>query len=118
MSPALPITFNKTTQWDVYTSNTCNNLGNRSSAVEPKAVKTTSSDDLKIYPNPSNGSFTISFPDNTPYSFEIYSLLGQKVYSREGIDTGESTINQLQKGIYMIHIVKGTSSYLKKIIIN
>ena len=72
------ITFNKTAQWDVYTSNTCNNLGNRSSAVEPKAVKTTSSDDLKIYPNPSNGSFTISFPDNTPYSFEIYSLYRTK----------------------------------------
>lgn len=110
-------TFNKSAQWDVYTSNTCNNLGSRS-AIETETIKTTNSDNLKIYPNPSSGSFTISFPDDSPYSFEIYSLLGQKVYSKEGINISTTTVDQLQKGIYMIHIVKGTSSYLKKMIIN
>ena len=42
-------------------------------------LETLSQKDFKIYPNPSNGDFTIIFDDaNGTHSIEIFSLLGQK----------------------------------------
>ncbi|WP_426065286.1 hypothetical protein [Flavobacterium sp. DSP2-3-1] len=63
-------TFNKTTQWDSYTSDTCNNLGRRMAENVPKTNIALNINDIALYPNPSNGNFSIN-NSNKIYAFEI-----------------------------------------------
>lgn len=111
-------TFNKTAQWDVFTSDTCNNLGSRMANTEIKEISSTTND-FKIYPNPSNGEFNISF-DNPKgdFSIEIYSLIGQKVFEKENTRNNIISVTNLQKGIYLVKITKDSKSTVKKIEIN
>lgn len=111
-------TFNKTTQWDVFATDTCNNLGSRIANKEIKGISSTTND-FRIYPNPSNGNFNINF-DNSKgdYSIEIYTLIGQKVF--ESKNTRSTTISapNLRKGIHLVKITKDSKSIIKKIEIN
>jgi endonuclease I/chitodextrinase len=111
-------TFNKTTQWDVFTIDTCNNLGSRIANTEIKGNSSTTNE-FRIYPNPSNGEFNISF-DNPKgdYSIEIYSLIGQKVYDNENTRSTIISVPNLQKGMYLVRITKDSHSTIKKITIN
>jgi endonuclease I/chitodextrinase len=111
-------TFNKTAQWDVLTIDTCNNLGSRMAKPEIKETSSISKD-FKIYPNPSNGEFNISF-DNPKgdYSIEIYSLIGQKVFEKENTQSTTIVVSNLQKGTYWVRITKDSKSRTEKIIIN
>lgn len=114
-------TFNLASQWDSFTTDTCSNLG-------AKLVKNTNleteetiadSKGIILYPNPSNGNFTIYFNNaEAPYSIEIISILGQKIFEKSNIADSLSTINNLPKGIYIVRISKGSETFNKKIIIN
>ncbi|HAT81332.1 MAG TPA: hypothetical protein DCS17_08120 [Flavobacterium sp.] len=74
---------------------------------------------FKIYPNPSNGDFNIIFDDsNGLNSVEIFSLLGQKVFEKRNSQSSSISVNNLQKGIYLIKVMKDSKSRTEKIIIN
>lgn len=75
------------------------------------------SKDLQLFPNPSNGNFTIQTTiGNLGSKVTIYTILGQKVKQF----TIENTItNQgLNKGIYVLEIGKEGSKMIKKLIVN
>jgi hypothetical protein len=59
-----------------------------------------------IFPNPTNGKFTISFASspNLETSIEIYDLLGNLVFSKTFQDTASETIDLTghSKGIYLV----------------
>jgi chitodextrinase len=75
--------------------------------------------DFKIYPNPSNGNFNIIFDDsNGAHSIEIFSLLGQKVFEKNNTQDSSISVNNLQKGTYLIKVSKDSKSRTEKIIIN
>ena len=60
--------------------------------------------DFNIYPNPSNGSFTIkSSKNNSVSNLEVINLLGETVYT-ENIHSENQTINlqYLQNGLYTL----------------
>lgn len=71
-----------------------------------------------IYPNPSNGNFTIDFKEYGDYSIEIFNTLGQKVFSAKENNKNNIEINNVQKGIYFVRISKNTQSIVEKIVIN
>lgn len=107
-------TFNKTADWDVLSMDTCNGLGNR--AGNPKNITAT---EFEIYPNPANGNFNVYFNNmEKGYAIEIYSILGKKVFEKSGITTTNSTISELQSGVYLVKITKDSESVVKKVIIN
>jgi PKD repeat protein len=73
-----------------------------------------------IYPNPSNGLFTIDF--NNAYSsdveIEIKTASGKSIQVHKRINTSESFIvdmNDSPNGIYLINIYNGTSNITQKI---
>jgi hypothetical protein len=77
------------------------------------------SDEIVIYPNPSNGNFDIQ-PGivDRPYSVEIFSFAGQKVFEKQNTTSPEVSVHNLATGIYIIKIIKGEKTTFKKVIIN
>ncbi|MFV8354033.1 endonuclease [Flavobacterium sp. XS2P14] len=110
-------TFNKATQWDVFALDTCNNLGSRVLAKEPKTTLAVALDAIVIYPNPSNGTFNIN-NSNQIYSIEVYSIIGQKIFSAENTTKSEITIPNIARGAYLVRISTNQESVIKKLIIN
>ncbi|TPG32912.1 endonuclease [Flavobacterium pectinovorum] len=114
-------TFNLASQWDSFTTDTCSNLGAKLVKNTTLETEETLADSkgIILYPNPSNGNFSIYF-NNTeaPYSIEIISILGQKIFEKSNIKDSLSTINNLPKGIYIVRISKGSENFSKKILIN
>jgi len=78
---------------------------------------------IKIFPNPSQGLVTIELENNTPtaYKMRIINLLGQEIINESfkitGIDIRNIDLRQYGKGIYWIVIENGKSSVSKKIIL-
>jgi len=65
---------------------------------------------VKVYPNPNNGSFTLSLSDvNTACNLDIYSVLGEKVYS-EVLKQSQSNINLSVQpnGVYLYRVITQT----------
>jgi hypothetical protein len=62
----------------------------------------------KIYPNPSNGNFTVEMKENTTNSaLSIYNAMGQNVFNQP-INASKTTINtSLKHGIYFVNISDG-----------
>jgi hypothetical protein len=80
---------------------------------------------VKLYPNPTNGNATIEFTilENSIVSFEVYNVLGQKVYvfQRElssGSQTLTADLSSQPAGIYIYVLKSGNSRVSDKIIKN
>jgi hypothetical protein len=74
---------------------------------------------LNLYPNPSNGSFTIRLDENSPVQVTVVNLLGQKVFENE---YNESTIQldlNLASGTYFVRIQDSNSTAfsIKKVVV-
>jgi len=110
--------FNLSTQWDSYTTDSCNNLASKT-AIAVKEEPVSDTNEIVIYPNPSDGNFNIEFGNsNIPYSIEIISFSGQKVFEKQNAASSEISVQNLPSGIYIIKIIKGEKTSFKKIIIN
>lgn len=74
-----------------------------------------------VYPNPSNGIFSIKPIENNSSInlITIYNILGQKVYEKETMIEDEYSVDlhQVQKGTYFITITDGVSTTKKTILI-
>lgn len=110
-------TFNKTADWDIYSIDTCNGLGNKMS--NENSIKDSSDISFDIYPNPAKGYFNISLNNfQKGFMVEIYSVLGNKVYENNDVTSQEINISNLQTGVYLIKISKDSETKIKKVIIN
>jgi hypothetical protein len=72
--------------------------------------------DIRLYPNPSNGNFIINTPIHS--EFKIYDIQGRMIY--ENNDTLSTTTVNLEaqtKGIYFIQIISNGITHFQKIII-
>lgn len=109
-------TFDKAAEWDVYPNNTCNGLGSHTLTL---GTGDFDSNTFSIYPNPSNGHFTIQLKDsNEASNIEILSILGQKIFTKENYNGTSLNVNNISKGIYIIRITQDSKTTSKKIIIN
>jgi hypothetical protein len=76
---------------------------------------------LDIFPNPSNGSFSIKhlFNKNSPQVIQVFNVLGEQIYSTTAKD---KTINDIDisyspKGIYFVKLLDGEKVYIDKILV-
>ena len=63
-------------------------------------------DDIKVFPNPNNGSFNISTHGETHAEYRIFDMQGRQVYSSwlNPVSLNRVEVNGLQKGFYTIII--------------
>lgn len=73
-----------------------------------------------IYPNPNNGSFTISMEDynGDNYNMQVTDVSGKLVYY-EVLNSSQSNINlnELNKGMYFVSVSDGTNQVVKRIVV-
>jgi hypothetical protein len=83
----------------------------------------TSLEAFSVYPNPSNGLFTITMNTNTDedYNLNIRDIQGKQVYSEvisvNGEYRRELDLSTLAKGVYYLQIQDGENSKVEKLII-
>lgn len=80
--------------------------------------------ELRIYPNPSQGTFTVRIPDagNEKYTIEIFDLNNKLVYRAENIiNTGNGKFSitdiNIADGVYNVKLKGSTSAYSSSLII-
>ena len=79
------------------------------------------SNNVHLYPNPTNGSLTITFDNFKPTTIRIVDLTGRTIQTQNVNNTSKSIsldLNDLEKGIYFIHLNEGSKSAVKKVILN
>ena len=68
--------------------------------------------EMKIYPNPSLGDFTISFNDSKKHNLEITNLKGKRlIYVEDIVNEHDFNFKHLKSGIYHITILPENITY-------
>lgn len=73
---------------------------------------------LDIFPNPSNGKFTLQLPESIYNgTIDIYSVLGEKIFNQPLSVSGKEEINltNISPGIYFLMVYDGEKYYRRKI---
>ena len=89
----------------------CNGIGVEEISMEDK---------LEIYPNPTNGNFTIKFESENDYSIQIVNMLGQNIFNRSDVNSGALVnidLNSQIAGVYFVHIIDDGGTTTKRIIL-
>ncbi|MFN0083381.1 MAG: T9SS type A sorting domain-containing protein [Ferruginibacter sp.] len=80
--------------------------------------------EIRIYPNPNNGNFTVKFSNTNRdnVSIVVYDMIGRRIYANEFSNTGNFqqriNLNTAQSGIYLVSITNGDTKLLKRIIVH
>jgi len=76
----------------------------------------TESENVEVYPNPSNGNFTFVIASEAKQSLntiEIYNVLGQQVYqSNINSDNTEINLNGQPNGVYLYRVIANTGALI------
>ncbi|MFC5270992.1 T9SS type A sorting domain-containing protein [Adhaeribacter terreus] len=78
-----------------------------------------SANNFVIYPNPSQGLFTIIPASAKSFNLEVYDLAGKRVMQQEGNRFGKNALDLSgqKKGIYLLHILSGEQQIIEKIVL-
>ena len=73
---------------------------------------------FNIFPNPTNGIFTIELDIAKKYDLNIHNVLGQSVYSRTTNSTNTKIdLSNFDKGIYTVELKDKNNIYTEKIVL-
>jgi hypothetical protein len=75
--------------------------------------------DIEVYPNPNNGTFTISLGDRlSTFSTQlfIYDVTGRKVYQQLLSRKQETVSYKLSRGIYLLRVTDGARTFIEKLV--
>lgn len=86
--------------------------------TEPTAVNCNTKQEINVYPNPSNGIFTIK-GIASENEVLVTNLMGQELYHEINLtDITEIDLRHLNQGVYFVRIDSKDQSYVTKIIIS
>lgn len=74
---------------------------------------------VSVFPNPNNGSFDMALEGASVYSFEIISMMGKVVKSRQNVGSGKIHIDLTTEasGLYFIKVRAGTNQAVERILV-
>jgi hypothetical protein len=73
---------------------------------------------FNVYPNPTNGVFTIELDGNAKYDVTVNNVLGQTVYTTSTTSMSITIdLSSFEKGIYTIELKNNSGTYIDKIIV-
>ncbi|WP_438962490.1 T9SS type A sorting domain-containing protein [Nonlabens sp.] len=74
---------------------------------------------FKVFPNPSNGNFTLSWNSLDDFDYSIYDVSGKLITSRNNNSGNQHTIdlNGVAQGMYFLNITTATGTVTEKLII-
>jgi Zn-dependent metalloprotease len=95
---------------------TANYTSTITTGIDEKLLKA----NFNVYPNPTNGIFTIKSGFEIPASLEVLDILGKKVLKTFQITKGVNEIDasELSKGIYMIKFAIGDGYHMERLVVN
>jgi len=74
---------------------------------------------ISVYPNPNNGTFSVSNDNGTEMKVEVFNILGVKVYSSVSEDgTMNVDMSDEARGIYLVKVTINGVTSVTKITIN
>lgn len=109
---------------DVYTTVFgCDSIVNTTLTIDfTSSINEIQGSDFNIYPNPSNGLFTLQLKEATFIeNIAIFSILGSQVRSiniSEKVEQVSFDLLDETEGVYFIHINTGDRTFTKKVILN
>ena len=79
-----------------------------------------SDENVNLYPNPTNGEFTITLPVNVEAIVTITDLTGKMIRETESNGAAKLVLNGFEQGVYLVRIMdaRSNSFVLKKLVIN
>lgn len=102
-----PTAFNVTAEWDSLPENTWTNLGMHTCLCGNTGILDgTTNASFSVYPNPSNGTFTI-MAASAINTIEIYNVLGERVYAEATATVNNKQVNLSGQpsGIYLVNVL-------------
>ena len=72
-------------------------------------------ENLKVYPNPNNGNFTIKA--NGEVNYQIFNSVGQSVLSGHFIDETQIKAEGLNQGVYFLQLIGDQGTKVEKIVL-
>jgi len=97
------------TKWDEF-------LSNYQNPVEPSAIIDENPLDLRVYPNPNNGVFTIKMDKSANANWYLFNIIG-KVVDNGLIENNEAEINVSQSGIYLLKVISDGKSNIMRVVV-
>lgn len=85
--------------------------------VGATSIGSLDANDLNIYPNPSNGSFTIELANDTQQTVTVYDVVGNVVLVKEVNAGGIVPVSISTKGIYLVKVTSGSNSIVKRVVV-
>lgn len=89
-----------------------------------KNVKGNDFEDLSVYPNPSNGNFSVKFKGNTneELTIKLFDAMGKEVMVEKEISGAKEfsksiDVSGLKKGVYFLQLTQGKKAQMKKVVI-
>jgi len=105
-------TFNLVSEWDSFGIDTCGDLGLRPAMTG--TVSASNGNDVKVYPNPVNGS-VLFVSDANQASYHIYNVLGQEM-AKGMVENDSLSVATLKAGIYILEITSNGKSVAKRFV--
>lgn len=75
---------------------------------------------IRLFPNPSDGDFTVVFPDSAPYSIRVINMIGETMYHMETdhVSSWQASLGgQLPAGQYLVEVTGPAQQSIHKLTI-
>ncbi len=120
---------NLTYTWQVYSYYTLNGVVHHTDYSTPATFNTTKfarlmstndNMDVQLYPNPSNGVFTLNVNSGTKFDVQIFNMTGKLIHSESALPSSYTENINLQgnpQGVYFIRINNGNEIRTSKLVI-